>query len=65
MLFKNKWLKSILKCLDGLKEQKCLKNLHLNQLIKLFGAGPSLEGVKSVRNVSQVVQDILDTYPRT
>ncbi len=66
MLFKNKWLKKYFKMFRWFKGTKMFEKSAFKPTYKtVWCAGPSLEGVKSVRNVSQVVQDILDTYPRT
>ena len=66
MLFKNKWLKKYFKMFRWFKGTKMFKKSAFNATYKtVWCAGPSLEGVKSVRNVSQVVKDILYSFPKT
>ena len=57
-LFKNKWLKKYFKMFRWAKGTQMFKNSAFAATYKtVWCAGPSLEGVKSIRSVSQVVSD--------
>ena len=65
-LFKNKWLKKYFKMFRWFKGTKMFKKSAFDATYKtVWCAGPSLEGVHSIRSVSQVVKDILKTFPKT
>ena len=62
-LFKNKWLKKYFKMFRWFKGTQMFKKSALSATYKtVWCAGPSLEGVHSVRHVSQVVGDILQPF---
>jgi len=62
-LFKNKWLKKYFKMFRWFKGTQMFKNSAFEATYKtVWCAGPSLEGVHSVRHVSQVVADILKPF---
>ena len=62
-LFKNKWLKKYFKMFRWFKGTQMFKKSALEATYKtVWCAGPSLEGVNSIRHVSQVVADILETF---
>jgi len=61
--FKNKYLKKYFRAFRWLKGTKMFKQSALEMTYKtVWCAGPSLEGVKSIRSVSQVVSDFLDPF---
>ena len=65
MLFKNKWLKKYFKMFRWFKGTKMFEKSAFEATYKtVWCAGPSLEGVSSIRPVEQVVKDILVTYPK-
>ena len=62
-LFKNKWLKKYFKMLRWFMGTRMFKKSALQATYKsVWCAGPSLEGVHSIRHVSQVVADILKPF---
>tara|TARA_Y100000589_G_scaffold182120_1_gene172447 strand:- start:6230 stop:7207 length:978 start_codon:yes stop_codon:yes gene_type:complete len=62
-LFKNKWLKKYFKMFRWFKGTKMFENSAFQATYKtVWCAGPSLEGVHSIRHVSQVVADILNPF---
>ena len=62
-LFKNKWLKKYFKMFRWFKGTQMFKRSALQATYKtVWCAGPSLEGVHSIRHVSQVVADILKPF---
>ena len=62
-LFKNKWFKKYFKMFRWFKGTKAFKESALQTTYKtVWCAGPSLEGVHSIRHVSQVVADILKPF---
>jgi len=62
-LFKNKWLKKYFKMFRWFKGTQMFKKSALQATYKtVWCAGPSLEGVHSIRYVSQVVADILKPF---
>jgi nitronate monooxygenase len=64
-LFKNKWLKKYFKMFRWFKGTKMFKKSAFEATYKtVWCAGPSLEGVHSIRPVEKVVKDILVTYPK-
>jgi len=64
-LFKNKWLKKYFKMFRWFKGTKMFEKSAFEATYKtIWCAGPSLEGVRSIRPVSQVVKDMLATYPK-
>lgn len=64
-LFKNKWLKKYFKMFRWFKGTRMFQKSAFEATYKsVWCAGPSLEGVKSIRPVSQVVKDLLKTFPR-
>ena len=59
-LFRNKWLKKYFKAFRWLKGTQMFRKSALEATYKsVWCAGPSLEGVDSIRYVSQVVADLL------
>ena len=59
-LFKNKWLKKYFKAFRWLKGTQMFRKSALDATYKtVWCAGPSLDGVHSIRHVSQVVADLL------
>tara|TARA_B100001029_G_C15029879_1_gene436204 strand:+ start:329 stop:1300 length:972 start_codon:yes stop_codon:yes gene_type:complete len=65
MLFKNKWLKKYFKMFRWFKGTKMFEKSAFEATYKtVWCAGPSLEGVSSIRPVEQVIKDILVTYPK-
>lgn len=59
-LFRNKWLKRYFKAFRWLKGTQMFRSSALAATYKsVWCAGPSLEGVSSIRYVSQVVADLL------
>ena len=64
-LFKNKWLKKYFKAFRWLKGTQMFRKSALEATYKsVWCAGPSLEGVHSIRHVSQVVADLLVPFMR-
>ena len=64
-LFKNKWLKKYFKMFRWFKGTQMFKKSAFAATYKtVWCAGPSLEGVHSIRYVSQVVADILEPFMR-
>ncbi len=62
-LFKNKWVKKYFKMLRWFMGTRMFKKSALQATYKsVWCAGPSLEGVYSIRHVSQVVADILKPF---
>ena len=62
-LFKNKWVKKYFKMLRWFMGTRMFKKSALQATYKsVWCAGPSLEGVHSIRHVSQVVADILKPF---
>ncbi len=62
-LFRNKWLKKYFKMFRWFKGTQMFKKSALSATYKtVWCAGPSLEGVHSIRYVSQVVADILKPF---
>ena len=62
-LFKNKWLKKYFKMFRWFKGTQMFKKSALEATYKtVWCAGPSLEGVNSIRHVSQVVADLLGPF---
>ena len=62
-LFKNKWLKKYFKMFRWFKGAKMFEKSAFEATYKtVWCAGPSLEGVHSIRHVSQVVGDILQPF---
>ena len=62
-LFKNKWIKKYFKMLRWFMGTRMFKKSALQATYKsVWCAGPSLEGVHSIRHVSQVVADILKPF---
>jgi len=62
-LFKNKWLKKYFKMFRWAKGTKMFKNSAFDTTYKtVWCAGPSLEGVHSIRSVSQVVSDLVEGF---
>ena len=62
-LFKNKWLKKYFKMFRWFMGTKMFQKSAFQATYKtVWCAGPSLEGVNSVRHVSQVVADILAPF---
>ena len=62
-LFKNKWLKKYFKMFRWAKGTKMFEKSALEATYKtVWCAGPSLEGVHSIRYVSKVVSDLLDGF---
>lgn len=62
-LFKNKWFKKYFKMFRWFKGTKMFKESALQATYKtVWCAGPSLEGVYSIRPVAQVVADILKPF---
>ncbi|MAQ32105.1 MAG: 2-nitropropane dioxygenase [Flavobacteriales bacterium] len=62
-LFKNKWVKKYFKMLRWFMGTRMFKKSALQATYKsVWCAGPSLEGVYSIRHVSQVVADILRPF---
>lgn len=62
-LFKNKWLKKYFKMFRWAKGTKMFKNSAFATTYKtVWCAGPSLEGVHSIRPLSQVVSDLLENF---
>ena len=62
-LFKNKYLKKYFKAFRWFKGTKMFQESALDVTYKtVWCAGPSLEDVKSIRSVSQVVQDFLKPF---
>jgi len=62
-LFKNKWLKKYFKMFRWFKGTQMFKKSALQATYKtVWCAGPSLEGVHSIRYVSQVGADILKPF---
>ncbi len=65
-LFKNKWLKKYFKMFRWAKGTQMFKNSAFAATYKtVWCAGPSIEGVKSIRSVSQVVSDLTDGFSMT
>ncbi len=65
ILTKNKRLKKFIKMLTWYKGTKALKNAAFNTTYDtVWCAGPSIEGVKSIRPVKQVVQELVKEYTR-
>ena len=63
ILSKNKKLKKFVKMLTWYKGTRALKNAAFNTTYDtVWCAGPSIEGVKSIRPVKQVVQELLEEY---
>jgi nitronate monooxygenase len=63
LLFKNKWLKKYFKMFRWAKGTKMFEKSAFKATYKtVWCAGPSLEGVHSIRHVSQVVADILKPF---
>ena len=64
-LFRNKWLKKYFKMFRWFKGTQMFKKSALSATYKtVWCAGPSLDGVNSIRHVSQVVADILTPFMR-
>jgi nitronate monooxygenase len=64
-LFKNKWFKKYFKMFRWFKGTKMFEKSAFSATYKtVWCAGPSLEGVHSIRHVSQVVADILKPFMR-
>ena len=64
-LFRNKWLKKYFKMFRWFKGTQMFKKSALSATYKtVWCAGPSLDGVNSIRHVSQVVADILKPFMR-
>ena len=64
-LFKNKWFKKYFKMFRWFKGTKMFEKSAFSATYKtVWCAGPSLEGVHSIRHVSQVVTDILKPFMR-
>jgi len=64
-LFRNKWLKKYFKMFRWFKGTQMFKRSALSATYKtVWCAGPSLDGVKSIRHVSQVVADMLKPFMR-
>ena len=64
-LFKNKWFKKYFKMFRWFKGTKMFEKSAFSATYKtVWCAGPSLEGVYSIRHVSQVVTDILKPFMR-
>ena len=62
-LFKNKWLKKYFKMFRWAKGTQMFKNSAFAATYKtVWCAGPSLEGVHSIRPVSKVVSDLLKDF---
>ena len=62
-LFKNKWFKKYFKMFRWFKGTRMFENSAFSATYKtVWCAGPSLEGVHSIRYVSQVVADILEPF---
>ena len=62
-LFKNKWLKKYFKMFRWAKGTKMFKNSAFAATYKtVWCAGPSLEGVNSIRPVSKVVSDLVEGF---
>ena len=62
-LFRNKWMKKYFKMFRWFKGTKMFRQSAFEATYKtVWCAGPSLEGVDSVRHVSQVVSDILNPF---
>lgn len=62
-LFRNKWLKKYFKMFRWFRGTQMFKKSALEATYKtVWCAGPSLEGVHSIRHVSQVVADILKPF---
>ena len=62
-LFKNKWVKKYFKMLRWFMGTRMFKKSALQATYKsVWCAGPSLEGVHSIRHVSQVVADVLKPF---
>ena len=62
-MFKNKWLKKYFKMFRWAKGTKMFKKSALEATYKtVWCAGPSLEGVHSIRYVSKVVSDLLNGF---
>ena len=64
-LFKNKWLKKYFKMFRWFKGTRMFEKSAFAATYKtVWCAGPSLEGVDSIRHVSQVVTDLLAPFMR-
>ena len=64
-MFRNKWLKKYFKMFRWFKGTQMFKKSALSATYKtVWCAGPSLDGVNSIRHVSQVVADILTPFMR-
>ena len=64
-LFRNKWLKKYFKMFRWFKGTQMFKKSALSATYKtVWCAGPSLDGVNSIRHVSQVVADIIKPFMR-
>jgi len=62
-LFKNKWLKKYFKMFRWAKGTQMFKNSAFAATYKtVWCAGPSLEGVNSIRPVSKVVSDLVEGF---
>ena len=62
-LFRNKWLKKYFKMFRWFRGTQMFKKSALSATYKtVWCAGPSLDGVNSIRYVSQVVADILKPF---
>jgi nitronate monooxygenase len=62
-LFKNKWLKKYFKMFRWARGTQMFKNSAFAATYKtVWCAGPSLEGVRSIRPVSQVVSELLEGF---
>lgn len=62
-LFKNKWLKKYFKMFRWAKGTQMFKNSAFAATYKtVWCAGPSLEGVHSIRPVSKVVSDLVEGF---
>ena len=62
-LFKNKWLKKYFKMFRWAKGTQMFKNSAFAATYKtVWCAGPSIEGVHSIRSVSKVVSDLVEDF---
>ena len=63
LLSKNKKLKKFIKMITWYKGTKALRNAAFNTTYDtVWCAGPSIEGVKSIRKVKQVVNQLVEEY---